>query len=358
MSIFQLDSHCCWKNFAFVLVIQSLLLIATIDVTQAMGSNIAEDTCGSLMSPNTSSPKLLNSAFVFVKPHANTEKVRDLVTKRLTSEGIKILSENDIGGEEIDRKGLIDQHYYSIASKATILSAENIPVPRELFRQTFGEDWQKVLEEERASNALDACKRFQCTPEELNEAWRKADAVKFGGGFYCAKMSVNDNPNLYVFNAFFMTMRSKFIGKENEIHCFEVEWDPNDLSWSSFRHDILGPTDPSNAPPNSIRRSILNQYKELGLSSKPNNSDNGVHASASPFEALSEKMNWLDIDLRSDDMGKVLLDAGLSISRIEEWSRDPQINLSDTATGSVFDELEDLDIGDCVKKLIELNSLN
>ena len=171
-------------------------------------------------------------------------------------------------------------------------------------------------------------------------------------------MSVNDNPELYVFNAFFMTMRSKFVGKENEIHCFEVEWDPKDLSWSSFRNDILGPTDPSKAPPTSIRRSILNQYKELGLSNKPNNSDNGVHASASPFEALAEKMNWLGIDLGSDVLGKALLDAGLSKARIEEWSRDPQINLSDSAIGSVFDELEDLDVDDCVKKLIKLNSLN
>ena len=32
-----------------------------------------------------------------------------------------------------------------------------------------------------------------------------------------AKMSVNDSPELYVFNAFFMTMRSKFVGKDNAV---------------------------------------------------------------------------------------------------------------------------------------------
>ena len=173
-----------------------------------------------------------------------------------------------------------------------------------------------------------------------------------------AKLSVNEKPELYVFNAFFMTMRSKFVGKDNAIRCFVVEWDPTALSWSSFRHDVLGPTDPNIAPPSSIRRSILNQYKELGLPSAPNNSDNGVHASASPFEALAEKLNWLSLDMESDFLGKALLDAGISKSRIEEWSRDPQINLPDSSIGSVFDELEDLDIGDCVRKLIELNSLN
>lgn len=173
-----------------------------------------------------------------------------------------------------------------------------------------------------------------------------------------AKMSVNDHPELYVFNAFFMTMRSKFVGKENEIRCFVVEWDPDHLSWSSFRHDVLGPTDPNQAPPNSIRRSILNQYEDLGLSSAPNNSDNGVHASASPFEALAEKLNWLGLDLESDELGKALVDVGISKSRIEDWSRDPQIKLSDSETGSIFDELEDLDIGECIQKLVDLNKLN
>lgn len=366
MSIFHVGmngySQRCWLGSVHVLLLYTILYMATVSYTEAsgtkMGTNTCESTTSSIITPSALPPKLMNTAFVFVKPHANTEKVRHLVMRKLESEGIHILSQVDIGGEEIDSKGLIDQHYYSIASKATILSAKNIPVPRELFRETFGEEWEKVLAEDRASNAVDACERFKCSPEELNEAWRSVRAAKFGGGFYCAKMSVNDNPELYVFNAFFMTMRSKFIGEDNEIRCFVVEWDPNELSWSAFRHDILGPTDPKHAPPNSIRRLILNQYEELGLSSIPNNSDNGVHASASPFEALAEKINWLGLDVESDDLGKVLLDAGISKSKIEQWSLDPQINLSDSLSGSVFDELEDLDIDDCIRKLIELNDLN
>jgi hypothetical protein len=58
--------------------------------------------------------ELLNSAFVFVKPHANTVKVQDLVRKTLQSKGVTILSEVPITGEVIDKKKLIDQHYYAI----------------------------------------------------------------------------------------------------------------------------------------------------------------------------------------------------------------------------------------------------
>ena len=61
-------------------------------------------------------------------------------------------------------------------------------------------------------------------------------------------MKKNDNDNessappryIYVFNGFFMSMRNKFVGPTNSIHCYVVEWDPKVLSWKSFRNDILG----------------------------------------------------------------------------------------------------------------------
>ena len=192
MSILRHDTneHPCrsWAKVASILLLHAILIMSTMGHTQATGSAMSPATCGSTSSittPPSPPQKLLNSAFVFVKPHANTEIVRALVMNKLAGAGINVLSQADIGGEEIDRKGLIDQHYYSIASKATILPAKKIPVPRELFQETFGEEWEKVLEENRASNALDACKRFGCSPEELNEAWSSVRAVKFGGGFYC-----------------------------------------------------------------------------------------------------------------------------------------------------------------------------
>lgn len=306
--------------------------------------------------------KLLNSAFVFVKPHANTPSTQELVKKKLIEAGITILAETDIDGTTIDEKKLIDQHYYAIASKATILPASKIPVPEDKFKEAFGESWETVLKGNRACNALEACKRFGCTPEELNDAWQQAsNVVKFGGGFYCAEVSSpkgGQPSQLYVFNAFFMTMRSKFIGPGVSIHCYTVEWDPAKMSWDDFRNKLLGPTDPADGPVGSIRRTVLESYKELGLADVPNKGDNGVHASASPFEGLAEKMNWLNLKLEDDAFGAALLDAGLSKHTIEEWAVDPQINLPDGTKGSVFDALEDLDVEQCLNTLVELDKLN
>lgn len=269
------------------------------------------------------------------------------------------LSNSFSSGTTIDDKKLIDQHYYAIASKATILPAKDIPVPAEKFQESFGESWDTVVKENRACNALEACKRFGCTPEELNDAWQQSkNIVKFGGGFYCGQVSVKGQPELYVFNAFFMTMRSKFVGPGVSIHCYTVEWDPSKLSWDDFRNQLLGPTDPADGPVGSIRRTILEQYKELGLRDKPNKGDNGVHASASPFEGLAERTNWLGTKLQDDAFAAALLKAGLSQHTIEEWSVDPQIILPDGTKGSVFDALEDMDVDECLETLVKLNELN
>lgn len=185
--------------------------------------------------------KLQNSAFLFVKPHANTKATQDLVKKKLVDAGIEILSEHDISGVTIDKDKLIDQHYYAIASKATILPAEKIPVPIDRFKAEFGEPWEVVLAEKRACNAIEACKRFQCDIDELNQAWRNSDTkiVKFGGGFYCGLVHVKDK-SLYVFNAFFMSMREKFVAPGSSIHCYVIQWEPRKLSWRSFRKNLLG----------------------------------------------------------------------------------------------------------------------
>lgn len=280
-----------------------------------------------------------------------------MVRETLLSRGIEILSESDISGQTIDEKKLIDKHYYAIASKATILAADKIPVPEGKFEETFGEKWDDVLKEGRAANAMQACEKFGCNAEELDAAWQKAKLVKFGGGFYCGLVSVKDQTPLYVFNAFFMVMRSKFVG-DVSIHCYEVQWEPSKLSWESFRGELLGPTDPNDGPVGSIRRTILDKYKELGLSSVPNKGDNGVHASASPFEGLAEKCNWLGASAESDNFGKALLDSGLTKKTIDEWSVDPRITLPGGEKGSVFDAVEDLNVDDCLAKLVEFNGLN
>merc|ERR1712066_191528 len=138
------------------------------------------------------------------------------------------------------------------------------------------------------------------------------------------------------------SMRSAFTEPGRSIHYYTVEWDESSLSWEDFRGKVLGPTDPKEAPADSLRGTILKDWKALGLKSEPNVGDNGVHASASPFEALAERMNWLGERIDRDPFGKSLLKAGIPAGTIRDWAKDPQVTFGPIPMArSLFDTLED-----------------
>jgi hypothetical protein len=295
-------------------------------------------------------PYKKNSAFVFVKPHANNTAAQKLVVDKFNEKGINILTEGELTAEQIDAGMLIDQHYYAIASKATILEPRDIPVPVDKFKEAFGLSWEQALSDGVVYNALGACKKFGLTSDELNEYWQKSSGAKFGGGFYCRKLEIPGNKPVYVFNGFFMSMRNEFVKPGTSIHYYTVEFEPEKLSWEDFRGKVLGPTAPKDGPEGSLRGTLYRDWKKYGLSSEPNTGENGFHASASPFEGLAERMNWLSIAVGDDPFGRRLLDAGVPAETIEAWSRDPRVK-----GASLFDQLEDLDVDACVEKCVELS---
>eukprot|EP01108_Squamamoeba_japonica_P009263 TRINITY_DN856_c0_g1_i1.p1 TRINITY_DN856_c0_g1~~TRINITY_DN856_c0_g1_i1.p1 ORF type:complete len:352 (-),score=151.13 TRINITY_DN856_c0_g1_i1:32-1045(-) len=294
----------------------------------------------------------MNQAFVFIKPHANTKQARALVRDEFANRDIEIVREGELTAQQIDEQQLIDQHYYAIASKATILEPSALAVPEAKFASSFGLEWKDALAQGIVFNAKQACVELGIDSAQLDTMWatakREGKLVKFGGGFYCGALPKGDS-TIYVFNGFFMAMREKFVAKGVSIYYFVVQWDAAKLSWADFRGQVLGPTDPSDAPADSLRGQILANWETLGLTAVPNVGDNGVHASASPFEALAERLNWLGADLNDDAFGKALLDAGVSRATIDAWCVDPQVTYGPTGVkSSLFDALEDTDVDECL----------
>merc|ERR1712166_496133 len=274
---------------------------------------------------------LKNKAFLFIKPHAVTEATKTLAKDALIAKGFAVLSEGEITAEDIDSKQLIDNHYYAIASKATILKPNELNIPEEKFEAKFGLSWADALAGGRVFNALDACADLEIDAVEMDKQWgihKKADKlIKFGGGFYCGHITLEGKEPCYVFNGFFMEMRSKYVAAGLSIHYYVVEWDAATMPWTGFRSEGLGATDPSEAPAGAVRAQILAQWEALGLASEPNVGDNGMHGSASPFEAFAELVNWTGADPATEPFGKAMLDAGISAETIKAWSVDPQVTL-------------------------------
>lgn len=298
----------------------------------------------------------MNSAFVFIKPHANTEEARKVVKETLEAKQIKVVKEGLITGKEIDEKQLIDNHYYAIASKATILPPSELNVPKPKFQDKFGADWDATLADGKIFNAKQACEKLGLDSEQLNTEWAKAKKanklVKFGGGFYCGLIdTIEGKEPCYVMNGFFMSMRSNFVAPDASIYYFVVEFDSAALSWEDFRGAALGPTDPTTAPEDSLRGMFYKNWEKYGLKSVPNVGDNAVHASASPFEALSEKMNWIGVKPQDDAFGKQVLSI-LDEKTLVEWGRDKQVQFgSPQIKKSIFDLVEDTDSAYCLSLL-------
>jgi nucleoside diphosphate kinase len=294
-----------------------------------------------------------NSAFVFIKPHAVTEKTINCVREHFIAKGFTINGEGRIDGTEIESKKLIDQHYYAIASKATLLKPEQLNVPEDKFEAKFGLPWKQALKEGKCFNALDAAAKLGMSSSELDTIWAKAKKggalVKFGGGFYCGEIK----PGMYVFNGFFMSMREKYVKEGAGIYYFTITWPESKYSWADFRGEVLGATDPENAPSTSIRNIILQKWESLGLPSKPNIGDNGVHASASPLEAFCERRNWLGVKTADDSFGQKLAACGITEETMDNWGLDPQVSgLRSEDKSSLWDSLEDKDTSVCLDALL------
>jgi len=301
-----------------------------------------------------------NIAFVFLKPTAVTDKMKELVKKTFEEKSIKVVKEGSIAAADIDKKQLIDKHYYAIASKATLLTPDKLSVPADKFKEQFGLEWADVLKDGLALNAKDACEKMGIDADEINTMWgeckKNKNLVKLGGGFYCGKLE-KDGKTWYVFNGFFMSMRSGFVKEGASIYYYVVEWDPKDLAWADFRGKVLGPTDPADAPKDSLRGGALAAWEELGLPSQPNTGENCVHASASPFEGLAERMNWLGYKAERDPWGKALLEAGVKPKTIKDWCLDPQVTYGpklSPISKSIWDTIEDMDAQDCLDKCADI----
>ena len=67
----------------------------------------------------------------------------------------------------------------------------------------------------------------------------------------------SDSEHVYVINGFYAAMRSKYTSPGSSVYYYSVEWNAAELSWSDFRSEVLGATDPETAVAGSMRREIM-----------------------------------------------------------------------------------------------------
>lgn len=290
-----------------------------------------------------------NVALVFVKPHAATPKVLELVPTFLEGHGLQVLRRGSVGSKDIEEKGIIDAHYSAIAAvgMARDMTTLGLEAVEEKF-QVYGRSLQDAMAAGEVCSAVTAMEILDVTPSELLRRCLAAGYEKLRSGLYCARLEGGKTGQLFVLNGFYSRMREKFTAEGVTVHWYVVSWSPAELSWSNFRSKVIGATNPKDATDGSLRARIRDEWESLDLKEETNYQDNGVHASAGPLEALRERMVWLGDDLKTDSFGQEV--AATCQIGLKDLMENPSMEV-DGKTGPAFDLLEDLDVKETLEVL-------
>lgn len=271
-----------------------------------------------------------NVALVFIKPHAHTPACIEFVRSELAKK-LYILGESDL--QEITDE-LVDKHYAEISKHAACVPPE---VKKDAFQDKFGVAWEAC---EVATPSEAAAKLGTDEPlssKDLFHQWQTCDKVKVCSGAYVGRIKAGDedDENLFVVNGFYPYLREKFTA--GTIRLFVVAFDPKVVTWAQFRSEIIGATNPATASASSLRAQILANYETLGLKEPPDNTDNGVHGSAGPLEALKERMLWLGFSLDTDP-------TAVKLTELAVWDPSRHHILENLLTNPVIDNTPIFDL--------------
>lgn len=241
----------------------------------------------------------MQTAFLFIKPHAVNPTVAEYVEQRLLSDGYIIEAFGFVPCDVIARDNLAVKHYGTLAQRALSIPPTKLPRPDDNVLQKFVKEYgisfddactsgrlcnvTDYLENEKnQSSSSSSSSTFD--PFEFEKEWRSSTCLKLFPGTYCSIMT----NKLIVVNGFFPAMQAKYEKIEyapNGIQFFLISFDSKKIHWKDFREQFIGATNPKKAVEGSLRHYLYHNYESMDLATQPAGSDNGIHASASPVEA-------------------------------------------------------------------------
>lgn len=333
--------------------------------SDVVGQEVASHMLPFTMFPSSKAPwqdrKEEVRSFIFLKPHANTDAVKEFVKTHLLKAEFEIIEQDPIHEHPRELQAKLEKHYSTMHRHALTLAPEKIllqPAALEAFQACFQKSWKEVLSEGGVLNAAESLERLDLSPVELKKHWELLemgrDKVKLRSGVYAGRIH-----GRVVVNGFYIEMWAKMTeqlaSSKRSIAWFDIRW-TNQKCWRDFRTAVVGDTLPASARHGSLRRRIYEAWKELGLPAQPSLGENALHASASPFEAMVDRHNWMGTEFEKDDFGEQLLREGIVESVLRRWSCDPIVNYGGRQT-SIFDLFENLDHTACLERARQIKEI-
>ena len=293
------------------------------------------------------------TAFVFIKPHAVNPACTNLLEARMAAvPTLNVDASGTVSAVEISARSLATKHYGTLAERAMTIPPSTLPRPADAALDKFRAAFGFSFDAPPAGQLLNAAEFLSTHPGldpfDFEKRWRANACVKLFPGTYAARVlcegESKDSP--VVINGFFPAMRAKFADPKlapHGIKYYIVSWAEGTMDWEAFRTTFIGATNPAKADPASVRGTMYTDWKALGLSMQPYGADNGVHASASPVEAVYEMMLWTSsIELEDTQFYAAATAAGVGLATIKEWV---------SGQGPFFDLAEHQNLTACIEMM-------
>lgn len=217
-----------------------------------------------------------NRALVLFKPsiHAPLETKTDWMRDTLADLGIQVLQDGVKGAEEMEL--IVDKFYGKLAQNALSFEKEQVsPEGRAKLQEHFKVKWENVYINPASWGWGYNTAKWR--------GWEKmGKTLKLEDGLYVGEICYGH----FITNVFYSDMRKQFVDDSTKkTHWFVVEFE---CTYSEFKENIIGATDPLDAEPISLRGQLLEKWKELGLERPPSIGENCIHGSANAEEAEKE----------------------------------------------------------------------
>lgn len=270
-----------------------------------------------------------NELLFFFKPECFLEHVScgrdiiiDMVLKKFKKYNVEISGALLLKGKALEELGIMDRHYgviNKLSKKASkIITDDEI---KQIKQSLEIADLSKY----KLLGGHEFLHEFNEFDEHsLDKFWTTKKAIKLRSGFYIQKYGLRGK-DVVLINGFHPAQLRHFTDPTHQIVLFLLH---SDTDWKILKWDLVGDTFPEKAKPDSIRGEIFKNSNKYGIS-QVSISNNCVHLSAGPYEALFEINNFLkdakvlDFKLAQTNMFRKMSENGLSKQNIEKCMENP-----------------------------------
>jgi hypothetical protein len=271
-----------------------------------------------------------------VRPAARLGPILDLVLDALRRYGVETGAVRALNGPYLARHRIMEEHY-GVINRASRLGMAALSAPTRARLEAEHPEARVIL------GAHQLLERYpEISPFALNTIVDTLGSKKIAGGKYCTVLNI-EGEKVAVLNAFHAQQLLHYTRPGRALVVFECA---SDTDWKELRHAMTGATNPANAAEGSIRRTLRENARDLGLP-EVTTATNGVHCSAGPLEAMLEYCRFFSdhaakavVHPGETRFGQLLRTHGLRQKEIMALAKNPLIGKGKTAD-YVFNRTEE-----------------